>query len=646
MDVKRYPNNPIVGPDRSHAWEAQAAFNGSPIKDDGTYHLLYRALSYEQAHEGMRMEVSTVGHVTSDDGINFNNERTQLIAPQEEWEKFGCEDPRVTKIDDTFYITYTALSDYPHSADGIKVAVATTKDFKTIQQRHLVTPFNAKAASLFSDRIDGKIVMILTMNTDRPPVRIVIATFDNVEQMWDPAYWAEWEKDIDRHTLHFQRTLSDHIEVGAAPVKTDEGWLLVYSYIRNYPSAHKTFGIEAALLDLKNPLHVIGRTARPLMVPAEHYEFHGMIDNIIFPSGALLEGERFRIYYGAADTSCCVAEIPLTSLLNEIRQKSCADYAGQEAPAILERFEGNPIIEPNTNNPFESRYTLNPTAIDDDGKVHILYRAQDNDDTSTIGLAISTDGLRLDKKYDHPIYLPRVWNEVREEPGNSGCEDARITKLGDRFYMCYTAYNGYANARVAFTSISEQDFRNQKWSAWELPQIISPENEYDKNACLVSEKIKGEYMFFHRLRTHIWVDTVPNLDFEDGRLLGGNILMSPREDTWDSLKIGIAGPPIKLEDGTWVLIYHSLSKHDGQYRLGAALLDLENQNVLARLPYPILAPEAPYENNGLRPGTVFSCGQVVRDDTLFVYYGGADQVVCTATMDFSCLVDALREHRK
>lgn len=647
MNVKRYPNNPILGPDRAHKWEAQAVFNGCPVKDGARQHLLYRATSYNQEHQGVTMDVSTIGHVSGPDGISFNDDRKQLIAPVEEWEKFGCEDPRVTKIDDTFYIFYTALADYPHTAEGIKIAVALTKDFKTIDERHQVTHFNSKAMALFPERIDGKIVALVTMNTDKPPVRIAMITFDTPEQMWDKSHWDKWlnEENLDRHTIHAQRHLSDHIEIGAPPVKTDEGWVLVYSYIRNYGTEHMEFGIEAALLDLEKPQKVLGRTIHPLITPDEPYELFGMIQKIVFPSGATIQDGILRIYYGGADTVCCLATVPLNELLQRMKiKKYDIAESGAPEPVKLERFEGNPIIEPMSEHPWESKYTLNPTAIYDRGIAHILYRAQDQNDTSFVGYASSKDGLHLDERLDDPIYSPRITEEVREEPGNSGCEDARITKLEGRFHMCYTAFNGHGPARVAYTSISADDFHDHQWN-WTEPKLISPDSEYDKNACLVSEKINNKYMFFHRLQGSIWIDTVNDLAFNGGRVLGGMTILRPREESWDSLKVGISGPPIKIHDDQWVLIYHALSKHDGMYRLGAVLLDLRQQMVKARLDYPILEPKTDYENMGLRPGTVFSCGSVVINEKLYVYYGGADQVVNVANVNFAWLVAALEAKR-
>ncbi len=643
INIKRYPNNPVLGPDRSISWEAQAVFNGCPIRDKKGYHFLYRAQSYEQKYKRDVMELSTIGYTFSEDGMSFTGERRQLIAPEEIWEQYGCEDPRVTKIDGKYYITYTALSDYPHTPNGISIGIAITEDFKTIKEKHHVTHFNSKAMVFFPEKINGKIVAMFTMNTDIPPVRVMLAEFDTPEQIWDPKFWLEWMKDLDAHTLHFQRSLEDHIEVGAPPVKTSEGWLMVYSYIRHYRSGSPVFGIETSLLELDNPIHVIGRSVRPLIQPDEVYERYGVVPNIAFPSGLTLEDDELRLYYGAADTVCAMAMLSLKELLSYIKLKDCEEYAGEGVvPVALERFEGNPIIEPTHDGGWESKYVLNPTAIYDDGLIHILYRAQDENDTSYVGYAATADGFHLVKKNDQPIYVPRIPEEVREEPGNSGCEDARITRMDDRFYMCYTAYNGHGPARVAFTSISVDDFRKQKWERWTMPILISPDGMDDKNACLVSEKINGKYVFFHRLKHTIWIDYVDDLKFEEGRTLGGRSIMCSRPDSWDSEKVGIAGPPIKVGN-EWLLIYHALSKHDGQYRLGAAMFDLERGAITARLDYPILEPRADYENKGLRPGTVFSCGVVPFEEELYVYYGGADEVVCVARIEFACLVDALHK---
>src|SRR3989338_5328108 len=112
LSVKRSLENPVLLPDRDQSWESEATFNGSAVQDKGKVHLLYRAESSPQLCADVIINVSSIGHTVSADGIHFSNRR-QLIKPEYEWEKYGCEDPRVVKFGDTFYIFYTALSRHP-----------------------------------------------------------------------------------------------------------------------------------------------------------------------------------------------------------------------------------------------------------------------------------------------------------------------------------------------------------------------------------------------------------------------------------------------------------------------------------------------------------------------------------------------------
>lgn len=110
------------------------------------------------------------------------------------------------------------------------------------------------------------------------------------------------------------------------------------------------------------------------------------------------------------------------------------------------------------------------------------------------------------------------------------------------------------------------------------------------------------------------------------------VLMSAIPDSgWESEKIGIAGPPIKTDLG-WILIYHGVSKAKW-YCLGIALLDLDDPSkVISRQKEPILEPELDWEINGHVPNVVFSCGQVIMDGVLIVYYGAADTVIGAASI--------------
>lgn len=637
LTAKRSPQNPILAPNEQNSWEAQATFNASVVKNERHYHLLYRAISEPQFYFGHNMELSSIGHAVSLDGVAFEKRR-QLITPEYDWEQFGCEDPRVTELDGKYYIFYTALADFPHTADGIKIGLAITRDFEEIEEKHPVTHFNSKAGALFPERIGGKMAMILSVGTDRPPTRTAIAFFDNEEDFWSKDFWQKWLENLEANTLRLKRNDQDHVEIGAPPVKTKDGWLVIYSHIQNYFAPPAIFGVEAVLLDPENPLRIIGRTKEPIMVPTEEYELYGKVPNIIFPTGATVERGILNIYYGAADTVTCLAQLELEDLLREInpgRRKPVAFIKKVK----LERSPHNPILRPVPEHPWENKYVFNTAALYEAGKVHLLYRAMGEDETSVFGYASSRDGVNIDERLAKPAYLPREPFEKKETLGWSGCEDPRLTKIGDKIYMTYTAFSGEDPTRIALTSIKLDDFLAKDWQ-WTQAKIISCPERSDKNACLFPELVNGKYVFFHRIGGCIWVDYRESPDFGDKDWLGGKILMCPNMRGWDSFKIGIAGPPHKTEEG-WLLIYHALSAHDDQYRLGALLLDTDQpERIIAKLDYPILEAEEPYEKEGFRPNTIFSCGSVVIEGRLFVYYGAADEVVGVASVEMDQLLKA------
>ncbi len=628
MRIERFRGNPILSPNGSNNWESLAAFNPSVASGGKIIHLVYRATSPAQRIGSANLELSTIGHAVSKDGFIFTN-REQLIKPEYDWEKFGCEDPRITKFGDKYFIFYTALSCYPFSADGIKIGVAVTRDFKK-PEKHPVTPFNAKAMALFPELINGKMAALLTVHTDMPPAKICLALFDKEEDIWSGAYWKKWHAALESHIVPISRGDRDHIELGSPPVKTNKGWLFFYSYICNYFSPPATFGVQALLLDFNDPQKITGEVKRPFFFPDEEYERYGRGQNIVFPSGVLIKGKKTEMYYGGADTVSCAAEFKTDELINEL----VSVHASQ-----LQRFDGNPIIKPMSAHKWESKAAFNPTAIYENGKIHILYRAMSDDNTSVFGYAASADGLRFNERLSEPVYVPRADFEKKLSPGgNSGCEDPRITKFGDCFYVCYTAYDGKNPPRVALTSIKAEDFVNRKWN-WSLPVLISPPGTDDKDAALFPKKIKGKYVFLHRLSVDVWIDYVDDLEFVGGRFLGGKILMTPRDTSWDSKKIGIAGPPIETEKG-WLLIYHGISRRTNHYNLRAALLDLKNPSVvLGRTRDTILEPTESYEKQGITPYVVFSCGAIVVKGNLFVYYGAADKVGGVATIPLKNILD-------
>lgn len=649
MIIKRAEENPILKPLNVHAWEAQAVFNGCPVQKRGEIYLLYRAISIPHYHAAARANLITsdIGITSSKDGVHFKGQdRRRFIVPEQDWEKFGCEDPRVTKLDKKFYIFYTALSTYPFRAEGIRVGLAISEDLKTIKEKHLVTPFNAKAMALFPEKIKGKIWAILTVHTDRPPAKICLASFDREKDIWSEAYWQKWYKNFsiesgsasggEKYSLPLQRRHQDHIEVGAVPLKTKYGWLLLYCYIRDYLSPKRLFGVEAVLLDLENPLNVIAKIETPILVPEEYYEKIGLVPEIVFPSGALIKGDWIYLYYGAADTTCCLVLIKLSTLLKEILKKG-------KARVMLERVKENPIITSRKEHLWESKATFNPAAIYLEGKVHIVYRALSEDNTSVFGYAVSQDGIHIDYRASQPIYTPRESFEQKLQAGaGSGCEDPRLTRIGEKIYMCYTAFNSYF-PRVALTWIYVKDFLKEEWN-WAKPIPLSSADLNDKNAFIFPEKVDGKYMIIHRVGYDIDYSFSDTLNFKEDQFLSEQRWIYTRKGWWDCKKVGAVGPPVKTKDG-WIMLYHGISE-DGVYRVGAVLLDLKNPvKILGRTSNPIFEPETSYEKKGLVSNVVFPCGNVVLDDKFFVYYGGGDQVVGVAVIKIDDLLRILKLYR-
>ena len=629
--IRRETHNPILSPRHEHPWETLATFNPSVIREENGWRMYYRALSNPAALVSPYAGQSTIGEAFSEDGLHFNIRR-QVLMPEEPWEAFGCEDPRATVFEGVTYLSYTALGGYPFNKDNIKVGIAIAKDRKNFTERHLVTPFNAKAFALFPERIGGKVAAILSVHTDEPPAEICLVYADHVEDFWSPAFWATWYANWQSHKLVLKRSDNDHVEVGSVPLLTQHGWLIFYSYIENYfGGGERVFSVEAALLDRDNPLKIIART-ESILVPEEIYEQYGLVPDIVFPTSATIgDNGRLDIWYGAADTVCAKASMKLHDLMRAL---------DPERPArTFIRAKENPILTPRGEG-FESHNVFNPAAINLNGSIYILFRAMDKANTSTIGLAISKDGVTIDERLSEPIYVPRESFETKRGnlAGNSGCEDPRIVRIGDTLHMTYTAYDGVHAPAGAVSSISVDDFLARRFEKWSTPLLLTPDGVDDKDLALLPEKIDENYLLYHRINNQICADILS--DLTSGKRVSRCIeVIGPRLGMWDGLKVGSAAPPIKVGND-WLMIYHGVSRH-ATYRLGAVLLDSSGTTVLSRTADPIFEPFEKYEREGEIANVVFSCGAVVRGDTLFLYYGAADRVIGVATASISHMLDTL-----
>lgn len=310
----------------------------------------------------------------------------------------------------------------------------------------------------------------------------------------------------------------------------------------------------------------------------------------------------------------------------------------------LRRGPSNPILAP-TSRKWENQAVFNCGAVEFEGRILLLYRAQGTDKISRFGLAYSDDGYQISERLPEPVFEPDSDTEYEDQ----GVEDPRITKIGQTYYIVYTAASRYPEVgkgkdrrqanpfpwRVRVSVAHTHDFRSFTRHGVIISHIDS------KDAALFPSKLQGQFMMIHRVVPDIRLAIADELTHFKER---GPIL-KPSRLGWDSNRIGVGAPPIETPDG-WVLIYHGVSP-EKVYSLGLALLDLDDPTItLARTASPILKPQEPYERVGSIANVVFSCGAVRRDQQLLVYYGAADRVVGLATIPYQKLLDWAKAGRR
>ncbi len=325
---------------------------------------------------------------------------------------------------------------------------------------------------------------------------------------------------------------------------------------------------------------------------------------------------------------------------------------------LLKKSPFNPILRPGTN-PWTAEAVMNPAAAVLGGRTHLIYRAIGMDGVSRLGYASSPDGIVFDHRLPYPAFVaqkPRNlpghvqrYSPVLYPSGGSwgGCEDPRMVCIEGRVYITFNMFDGWDYIRVAAISISEEDFLSGKFWEWDGPHVLSPPGQIQKNWVIFPEKINGKYAILHSIAPTVDIayrDSIEDIGITEPYIkswTGSRSGLPAREDSWDSFVRGAGPPPLKTDRG-WLLFYHAISENDpGRYKLGAMLLDLNDPTkVLHRSIAPLLSPDEGYENHG-KPGIVYACGAVVREGTLFVYYGGADKVVCVATAPLDVFLDTL-----
>ena len=330
----------------------------------------------------------------------------------------------------------------------------------------------------------------------------------------------------------------------------------------------------------------------------------------------------------------------------------------------LKRYDGNPILAPNPDNQWENLCVLNPAVVYDEKnkKFVMVYRAGGDEIEHHIrlGLATSDDGLHFTRHGNEPIF------DVDENDADGGCvEDPRIVEIDGYYYMTY-ASRAYAPGRY-WLPIEERKAESYWMRAHEASEPwflrtnetlsylaqttdfvhykrlgrITDAREDDRDVVIFPRKINGR---FYRISRPVldgdrsmWISDSDDLMEWDTR----EKLYSGQEE-WENGRLGAGCPPIETPDG-WLLIYHGVNKDDCCYRVGLMLLDLENpRKILARSKNFVLQPETDYEKSGLYLGCVFPTGAVVKDGTLYVYYGCADKYVAVATADMKEVMEYMK----
>lgn len=239
----------------------------------------------------------------SRDGIHFDVEGMPNMTAGTEYESYGIEDPRITLLDGTYWINYTAVSEH-----GISTALASTKDFKTFQRHGIMFPPPNRDVTIFPEKIRGRYAAL-----HRPMP----------ESLGQVAIWTASSSDMfswgDHRIVATARPGmwdDEKIGGGAVPFRVHAGrqdaWLAIYHGVTRNPP---TYSLGALLLDLHDPARVIGRSREPILRPEAPYEREGFYGSVVFTCGLLTEGDLVRIYYGAADGVTAVADLSLAEIL-------------------------------------------------------------------------------------------------------------------------------------------------------------------------------------------------------------------------------------------------------------------------------------------------------------------------------------------
>jgi len=234
----------------------------------------------------------------STNGLHFDVDDRPALTAANEYETFGVEDPRITLIDGTYYIDYVAAASL-----GVTTCMASTHDFESFERQGVIFHPENKDVVIFPERIDGRYYAL-----HRPHSPLFHKNDMWIAESPDLLCWGN-----HRHLMGLREGLWDETRIGAGtvPFRVDRGWLEIY----HGANRESRYCLGAALLDGREPWKVISRSRQPIFEPETQYEQAGFFGQVIFTCGLLFEQETLKIYYGAADTVICYAELPLADVM-------------------------------------------------------------------------------------------------------------------------------------------------------------------------------------------------------------------------------------------------------------------------------------------------------------------------------------------
>jgi predicted GH43/DUF377 family glycosyl hydrolase len=305
---KRHPKNPILTA-KDWPYPAHSVFNPAATMFHGKVLLLARVED--------RRGFSHLTKAISDDGVsNWQIDRVPTLEsdplnyPEERW---GIEDPRITWLAELnkWAVTYTA-----YSRRGPLVAMALTNDFITFERIGPLMPPEDKDAALFPRRIQGKWVLI------HRPITTNYVPGSHIWLSYSGSNFTHWgDRQVVMHARRGGWWDGGKIGLAAPPIETAEGWILVYHGVRQTASG-SIYRIGLALLDLDNPAKVLHRTDEWVFGPREGYEREGDVDDVVFPSGWVLDDKTglLKMYYGGADSCIALATARVGDLLEYVKK--------------------------------------------------------------------------------------------------------------------------------------------------------------------------------------------------------------------------------------------------------------------------------------------------------------------------------------